>query len=445
MSATSTAAALDQLVQEYRDARPRSAALHATASDFFAARGATHFARARTPFRPYITRASGARKWDVDGHEYVDYVMGHGSLLLGHGHPAVLRAVQEQAALGFHYGDNHPLEVEWAGLIRRMMPAAERIEFFASGQEANALGFRLGRAVTGRKKVLRLHANYSGWLNELAGADQPGLAADAVTFVAPNDLTALEEKLSTREYAVLLVEAGGGFLAGRVPAPLSYYQALPELARRCGTILLLDEVVTGFREAPGGWQSIAGITPDLTAIGKAVSGGLPAGVLLGRADLFQPLDPDQTAKPIPHGGTWNAVPLTAAAGIAACNLYLDGAPQRAALEAASRLKAGCNEALGHRGVSGRLYGRSILHLYFGPVDTPADAAGPTTDVMRVLDPANASACARLELQMLRRGIATLRGEAMMLSSAHTSEDVERTIVAFDQSIAAMLDEGTLHS
>ena len=154
MGATPTAADLDQLVREYRNDRPRSAELHRTATDLFAARGATHFARARSPFRPYIVRASGARKWDVDGHEYVDYVMGHGSLLLGHGHPEVLRAMQEQVALGVHYGDNHPLEVEWAGLIRSMMPAAERLEYFASGQEANELGVRLGRAVTGRKRVL---------------------------------------------------------------------------------------------------------------------------------------------------------------------------------------------------------------------------------------------------------------------------------------------------
>lgn len=445
MGATSTARDLDQLVRDYIAARPRSAELNRTARGYFAARGATHFARARSPFRPYITYASGARKWDVDGHEYVDYVMGHGALLLGHGHPAIIRAVQEQAERGLHYGDNHELEIEWAALIRRMMPAAERIEFCASGQEANALGFRLGRAVTGRRKVLRLRANYSGWLEELAGADQPGVVADAVDFAAPNDLAELEQRLSSREYAVVLIEGGGGFLAGRVPSPISYYQALPELARRYGTVLLLDEVVTGFREAPGGWQSIAGVTPDLTATGKAASGGLPSGILLGRAELFAPLDPDHSAKVIAHGGTWNAVPLTAAAGIAACTLYLDGAPQRAALDAAARIKAGCNEALIRRGVSGRLYGRSVLHFYFGPVDTPTDAEGPCADPLRVLVPANSAMCGRLELHLLHRGVSTIRGEAMMLSSAHTHEDIDRTVAAFDQSIAAMLDEGTLVS
>lgn len=443
MAATPTAAGLDQLVREYLDTHPRSAQLHRTAREYFTARGATHFARARPVCRPYITHARGAMKWDVDGHEYVDYVMGHGSLLLGHGHPDVVRAVQEQAARGFHYGDNHALEVEWAGLIRRLMPAAERIEFCASGQEANALGFRLGRALTGRRKVLRIRANYSGWLDELAGPDQPGIVADGVEFAPMNDLDALEARLASREYAVLLVEGGGGFLAGRIPAPVSYYQALPALARQHGTILLLDEVVTGFREAPGGWQSVVGISPDLTSAGKAVSGGLPCGVLLGRAEVFGSLDPDRHARPVSHGGTWNAVPLTAAAGIAACRLYLDGAPQGAALHAATRVKAGCNEALARRGVSGRVYGRSVLHLYFGPVDAPADADGPTRDLTKLLDPATYRASERLELHLLQRGIASLRGEAMILSAAHDDDAVARTIAAFDRSIAAMLEEGTL--
>lgn len=445
MGATPTAADLEQLVREYRDAHPRSAQLHAEATGFFAARGATHFARVQVPFRPYIVNARGSRKWDVDGHGYIDYVMGHGALMLGHSHPALVRAVQEQAAKGFHYGDNHPLELEWARLIRQMMPAAERIEFCASGQEANAIGLRLGRAVTGRRKVLRIRGNYHGWLDELANVDLPGVVAPEIDFVPPHDLPALEARLARGDVAVLLMEGGGGFLAGKVPTPIAYYQALPGLTRKYGTIFMLDEVVTGFREAPGGWQALANIVPDLTSIGKAVSGGMASGALLGRAECFEPLDPDRAAKVIPHGGTWNAVPISAAAGIAACNLYLDGAPQRDALSAGVALRQGCNAALTRRGVSGRVYGRSALHLYFGPVDTPVDSESPTTDYTRFFHPDVGRACARLDIHLLQRGIASLRGEVFLLSSVHTSEDIERTIVAFDQSIAALLDEGTLTS
>ena len=445
MAATPTATDLEQLVREYRNAHPKSAALHATALDFFAARGATHFARVQVPFRPYITHAKGSRKWDVDGHEYIDYVMGHGALMLGHSHPAIVEAVQEQAAKGLHYGDNHPLELEWSALIRRLMPVAERVEFTASGQEANAIGLRLGRAVTGRRKVLRIRGNYHGWLDELTNPDLPGVVASEIELVPPNDLAALEERLSKGDIAVLLVEGGGGFLAGKIPAPVSYYKPLPELARKYGAVFMLDEVVTGFREASGGWQQIVGITPDLTSIGKAVSGGMASGALIGRADLFTPLDPDRAKKVIPHGGTWNAVPISAAAGIAACKLYLGDGPQRAAREAGAAIREGCNDALERRGVSGRVYGRTVLHNYFGPMNTPRSAESPHTDFTRILDPSGLRLTARLDLHLLQRGVASLRGEAFMLSGVHTVEDIERTITAFDQSIAAMLEEGTLQS
>ncbi|HEX9893109.1 MAG TPA: aminotransferase class III-fold pyridoxal phosphate-dependent enzyme [Gemmatimonadales bacterium] len=427
MSVTST----DQLVEDYRASHPGSAELHQRASDFFAARGATHFARVSAPFRPYITHALDARKWDVDGNEYIDYVMGHGALILGHGHPAILEAVQQQLVRGVHFGDNHALEVEWAGLIRGLMPAAERIEFFACGQEANLMGIRLGRLFTGRRQLLRFRWNYHGWADELAGPLAAGTVADQVTLIPPNDLDLLEEHLSRREYAVLLIEGGGGYLAGRVPIAAEFYQALPELTRKYGTVLLLDEVVTGFREAPGGWQSVVGIEPDLTSIGKAVSGGLPAGGLLGRAALFEALNPNNARdRLVVHGGTWNALPLTCAAGIAACRLYQDGSPQRAALKMAERLKALGNDVLQRRGVTGRLYGRSAVHLGFG-------AEGQETS------PETLQAHRRLDLHLLHRGVSTLLGEVFVLSSAHSRADVDQTVSAFDQSIGAMLEEGTL--
>lgn len=412
-----------RLVADYLAARPRSAALHATALGAFAARGATHFARAGVPFRPYIARAEGARKWDVDGHEYLDYVMGHGALVLGHGHPAVVEAVQAQAARGVHYGDNHPLEVEWAGLIREMMPGAERIEFFASGQEANLMAIRLSRVQTGRRRVLRLKGNYHGWADELSGPDAPGTVAEHVRVIEANDLAALERELATREYAVLFVEGGGGFLAGRLPIAPEYYRALPDLTRRYGTVLLLDEVVTGFREAPGGWQSVVGIRPDLTSLGKAVSGGLPSGALVGRAELFAPLDPGtEPGRMVAHGGTWNAVPMTCAAGIAACRLYRDGGPQRAARERGDQLIAKANAVFAELGVAGRCWGRSIVHL--------ALEAGPV-------------AHRRLDLHLLQRGVASLRGEGFILSAVHTERDLELTADALRASLVAMREEGAI--
>ena len=446
MTITPALSSADRLVDDYRRRHPGSAAWHLRASEVFAAHGATHFARVRAPFRPYITHALGSRKWDVDGNEFIDYVMGHGALLLGHGHPAVVEAVQQQAARGIHLGDNHALEVEWAERIRSLMPAAERVEFFACGQEANLMGIRLGRAFTGRTRVLRFASNYHGWADELTGPGAPGTVADHVRVIPPNDLALVERHLATNEYAVLLIEGGGGFLGGRVPMQVEFFQALPALARRHGTVLLLDEVVTGFREAPGGWQAVVGIEPDLTAVGKAVSGGMPSGALLGRADIFHGLSPDNPPdRLIVHGGTWNALPITCAAGIAACTLYRDGKPQRTARDMANRLRALGNQVLRQRGVSGCLYGRSVVHLYLGPVDGSLedDTLPAATDIGGSLTPRAEEAYKRLDLHLLHRGVSSLTGQAFILSAAHTQADVDQTVSAFDDSIRAMLEEGTL--
>lgn len=426
MSTTST----DRLAEAYQAARPRGAALHAEACRYFAALGATHFARAAVPFRPYITRASGSRKWDADGHEYVDYVMGHGALVLGHNHPDVVAALQQQLTRGIHFGDNHELEVEWARRIQAMMPSAERVEFFACGQEANLMAIRLARIHTARRRILRLRFNYHGWADELAGPYAAGTVADAVTLIDPNDLALLERELRTREYAILLVEGGGAYLAGRVPIAVEYYQALPDLTRRSGTVLLLDEVVTCFREGSGGWQAAVGIRPDLTTVGKAVSGGLPAGGLLGRAELFQPLDPgNRPERLVVHGGTWNALPLTAAAGIAACRLYQDGAPQRLVRRRADTFKDAGNAVLARLGIRGRLQGRTVVHLILGDIES-----GPG---------GQPQANRRLDLHLLQRGISTLLGDAFVFSAAHTEADVEQTVNSLAQALQAMQEEGTL--
>lgn len=432
----------DPLIEEYLQSRPRSAALHARARGLFAAQGATHFARARTPFRPYISHAMGSRKWDLDGHEYVDYVMGHGALVLGHSHPAVVEAVQRQAAKGLHFGDNHALEVEWAERIRGMMPAGERIEFFASGQEANQMGLRMARAFTGRKKLLKFRYNYHGWADELGAAGSPGALEDQVTVIPANDVGSLERELASREYAVVLIEAGGGRLAGRVPIEVDFYRALPDLAAKYGTVLVLDEVVTGFREAPGGWQSVVGIRPDLTTIGKAASGGLPSGALLGRAEVMACLSPDSPPnRTVVHGGTWNAVPITCAAGIAACELYQGGTPQLQANQAAGCLRQRANALFRARGLPARLYGRSVTHIYIGVVEREDDARPPTDDLGKLVDVSMTPTYKRLDLHLLQRGVASVRGEALIFSSAHTEADIDRTVGALGESVAAMVAEG----
>ena len=435
----------DSLVEAYRASHPRSAALHEQADRLFAADGATHFNRVRQPFRPYIDRAIGALKWDVDGNEYVDYVMGHGSLVLGNAHPAVVEAVQRQAARGFHYGENHELELQWGGWIRKLMPAAERIEYCASGQEANQMAIRIARVVTGKRRILKFDHNYHGWADELTGKGSPGALEDHVSVIPANDLDLVDRTLQAAEFAAVLIEGGGGRVSGRAPTDLEFFQALPDLCRQRGVVLLLDEVVTGFREAPGGWQEVAGIKPDLTTIGKAASGGLPSGAVLGRAELFAPFSSSTPPeRRIVHGGTWNALPLTCAAGVAACAIYADGAPQRTARAMADKLRRDGNAMFARMGFNARFYGRSIVHLYLGQLDhEPDDDTVAPAAVGKLMARESAPLYQRLDLHLLQRGIATMRGEVFCLSAAHTEAHVDRTVAALEDSLTAMRHEGTI--
>jgi len=432
------------IVEEYIRAHPGSHKLHEEAVKIFAANGATHMARVLDPFRPYITHAKGSRKWDVDGKEYIDYVMGHGTLILGHSHPAVVQAVQEQMAKGVHYGENHELEIEWAKLIQRMMPAMKRIEFFPCGQEANMMAIRLSRMFTGRKKILRFIENFHGWSDEVIAVGSPGVFPDNVTVIPGHDLARLEKELAKKEYAILMLEGGGAHMAGQIPWDADFVRALPGLTQKYGTVFLIDEVVTGFRDANGGWQSTIGVTPDLTTLGKTVGGGLSVGAVGGRADIMDMLKPKSPPQPsLRHSGTWNANPLTAAAGIAACKLYLDGAPQKKANEMGAYLREKGNQVLQKQGISGRLYGRTIIHVYLGPIDyEPSDdTLPPSKDVQKLIGKGDAKE--KLCLHLLHRGVATMGGRLFVMSAAHTKEDIDRTAEALGASLDAMLADGEL--
>ena len=432
------------IVEEYVSAHPGSQKLHEEAKKIFAANGATHSTRILDPFRPYITHAKGSRKWDVDGNEYIDYVMGHGALILGHCHPDVVRAVQEQMAKGVHYGENHELEVEWAKLIQRMMPAMERIEFFPCGQEANMMAIRLSRMFTGRRKVLRFVENFHGWADEVIAPESPGIVADAVTVVPGHDLNRLEAELAKKEYAILFTEGGGAHMAGQIPWEADFIRALPSLTQKYGTVWLIDEVVTGFRDATGGWQATIGVTPDLTSLGKTIGGGLNVGAVGGRADIMDMLKPKTPPQPsLRHSGTWNANPLTAAAGIAACKLYLNGEPQKKANQMGAYLREKGNQALKKWGVSGRLYGRTIVHLYLGPIDyEPSDdTLPPTKDVQKLIG--EGATKENLCLHLLHRGVTTMGGRFFVMSAVHTKEDIDQTVEALGSSLDAMLADRVL--
>ena len=431
---------VENIVEKYIKTHPESQRLHRRAEKIFSANGATHTGRIFDPFLPYITHAKGSREWDVDGNEYIDYSMGHGALILGHCHPDVVRAVREQMAKGVHYGANHELEIEWAELIKSMMPSMERVEVFSCGQEANMMAIRLARAFSRRRKILRFEENFHGWADELCAPDALGIVADEVKVIPGHDLNRVEDELAKKEYAILMIEGGGAHMGGQVPWNADFVRALPGLTQRHGTVYLIDEVVTGFRDSPGGWQATIGVTPDLTTLGKAIGGGLGVGALGGRADIMDALRPKAPPQRfVSHSGTWNANPLTAAAGVAACKLYRGGEVQKKVNQLGAYIRERGNQALKERRVNARLYSRSIVHLYLGPIDyEPADdTMPPTRDIKKIMDPATAPMRHQLSLQLLQRGVFSSAG-SFILSVAHTEEDIDQTVKALGDSLDAMI-------
>jgi glutamate-1-semialdehyde 2,1-aminomutase len=354
--------------------------------------GATHAARSYHP-AIHVARSQGARKWLVDGRELVDYTMGHGALLLGHAHPAVVDAVQRQVAMGTHFGAASLLEVEWAELICGMVPSVEQVRFTASGTEAGMLATRLARDATGRDVVLKLEEHFHGWYDSLSvvrgpdgvAAPPPGVpwSVAAATRVVPSgDLAALRAALADRAVAAMFIEASGAHY-GREQLDPAYVRGAASLCAEHGTMFVVDEVVTGFRVAPGGMQAAIGVRPDLSTFGKIMAGGLPGGAVGGRRDVMDLLGIAGDGDPAPsgpqrivHPGTFNANPLSAAAGIATLRLVEDGSAQRSAEDYATRLEPAIRDALAGAGVAGRVWRlASIVHCELSDAALQAALSG----------------------------------------------------------------------
>src|SRR5579864_2886738 len=320
------------IIAAYRAATPGSAARAQQAQDMFPS-GITHDSRYIEPYGLYITRAEGPRKWDVDGRCYVDYFGGHGAMLLGHCNLQVMAAVHAQLDRGTHYGACHELEIEWAEWVKRLIPSAERVRFTSSGTEATLMAVRLARAFSGKPKIIRFNYHFHGWHDHMTtghashfdGTPTAGVldgVAGNVLLCDQNDEAALARLLEQheREIAAAIIEPTGAN-GGRLPIDPPFLHALRRLTAEHGVLLIFDEVVNGFRVAPGGAQEAYGIRPDLTTLAKILAGGLPGGAVTGRKDILDLLDFQVTKaadrEKINHPGTFNANPLSAAAGVAA--------------------------------------------------------------------------------------------------------------------------------
>ncbi len=448
------------IIAAYRDKTPSSASLAARALAMLPS-GVTHDSRHLDPYGIYVERALGPRKWDVDGNEYIDYFGGHGALLLGHNHPGVVAAIHAAMDQGSHFGANHPLEVAWAEAVLKMMPGNERLRFTSSGTEATHLALRLARAHTGKNRIIRLAGHFHGWHDHMAGGVDSHLdgtppvgvvagVAENVVLVAPGDIDALGEVMAGNgDIAALILEPTGAFF-GALPLPGGYLAAARDLCDRHGVLLIFDEVVTGFRVSPGGAQTHYGVTPDLTALAKILAGGLPGGAVAGRRDILDWLDYDAARRngteKIQHYGTFNANPVSAAAGIAALDVIASGDACDKANSAAADLRAGLNQALADDGAPWAFYGEfSALHLFTNPQrleigPTEFDAAALPAKQLTAVDK---EALHKLRLAMLVNGVDLNPRCGGVLSATHGAAEIAQTVAALRDSLAMLKREGGL--
>jgi len=303
---------------------------------------------------PMIVRGAGSRVWDAQGREYIDFVGAYGPLIAGHAHPAVEEAIRSAAANGGPFGHTSPAEVELGRLIVDAFPSIERMRFVCSGTEAAMSALRVARAATKRDLILKFEGSYHGHSDALLAKAGSGMATlglpdsagvpaavAATTLVVPfNDLDAVDAALDRHRVAAVIVEPVVAN-AGVVLPVDGYLEGLRTLTRRRGTLLIFDEVITGFRVARGGAQSLFGVTPDLTLLGKVIGGGLPIGAYGGRAELMDLVAP---VGPVYQAGTLAGHPIAMAAGAATLQLLDDAAYAR--LESlGQRLEQGLARAL----------------------------------------------------------------------------------------------------
>ena len=439
-----------QIERDYRRLHAGSAERYERACAIFP-NGVTHDGRFVDPFPLYVERSAGPYKWDVDDNRLIDYVTGHGALLLGHAHPAIVAAVAEQVARGTHYGAENDLSLRWAELVMGLFPSIERLRFTASGTEATMLALRLARAYTGRTTVIRLAGHYHGWHDLLtrdaaADASPPGVPGGLLesTVVLPADLDQIEAAIRARgDVAALILEPTGASF-GAVPLADTFLQALRSLTSAHDVVLIFDEVVTGFRVLPGGVQQRAGVRPDLTTLAKVLAGGLAGGAVGGRAELMRYLafgDADWNRDhKIRHNGTFNANPLSAAAGVAMLEQVASGTPGARAALLCNQLITRMNDVLRARELAGwAVYGdASIFHLLAGSqIEFAPGELVAEVPLAELKNGGNPALLRQVRLGLNNHGVDLMRGRSGFFSAAHTEADVDATVAAFAATLAML--------
>jgi glutamate-1-semialdehyde 2,1-aminomutase len=391
----------------------------------------------------FIRKAEGSRIWDADGKPYIDYVGSWGPMILGHAYPDIVEAVRQAALKGTSYGAPCAAEVELAERVTRLVPSIERVRFVSSGTEATMSALRLARGFTGRRKILKFEGCYHGHADCLLVAAGSGVATLGIpgspgvpegtvadTITAPfNDVSAVEHAFAAHggDMAAVIIEPVAGNM-GLVAPRAGYLEALREITRRFGTLLVFDEVMTGFRLSLGGAQKLYGVTPDLTCLGKIVGGGLPVGAYGGRADVMGHVAP---MGPVYQAGTLSGNPLAMAAGTSALDaLMRPGTYER--LEALGvRLQVGFSRAA-------QASGAMLTFNRVGSMFTPFFCRGPVADFASAKT-SDTALFGRFFHALLQRGVYLPPGqfEAGFISTAHSESDIDETVRAVGEALKTL--------
>ena len=398
---------------------------------------------------PFIARGEGAHIFDIDGNEYVDYVLSWGPLVAGHAHPAVVSALADAAARGTSYGAPTTLESDLVRLVQKAYPSMQLVRMVNSGTEATMSALRLARGFTGRSKIVKFVGCYHGHSDSLlvdAGSGlatfgvpsspgvTEGVAKDTIT-VPFNDTDAITRVMTEygKDVACIIVEPVAGNMGCVLPEN-GYLDTLRALTEKHGALLIFDEVMCGFRASLGGAQAAYGITPDLTCLGKIIGGGLPCAAYGGRRDIMEQIAP---AGPVYQAGTLSGNPLAMTAGIETLKLILkepepgEADASRALTLKTKKLVLGLASAAREAGVKIQAHqAGSMFSIFFneGKVKDYASSAASDQEAFKVWFRA-----------MLEQGIylAPSQFETLFLSLAHTDEDIDRTIAAAEKAFAAV--------
>jgi glutamate-1-semialdehyde 2,1-aminomutase len=416
----------------------RSRQLIADAGAYLPGGVSSNFRLGISPTPLVFERGDGPYLYDVDGNRLIDYYLGMGPMILGHSPAPVIAAVTEQLQRGILFAGQSEVEYQAARLVCEIVPCAEMVRFGSSGSEMVHAALRLARAATGRQTVIKFEGHYHGWFDSILWSTAPpldqagppdaptpvpgsrgqdGLAGQHLEVLPWNNLELLAARLGRGDVAAVIMEPAMCNTSAILPAD-GYLEGARQACSASDTVLIFDEVITGFRVAPGGAQQRLGVTPDLATFGKAIANGFPVACLAGRADLMSQF----ATSAVMHGGTYNAQPVAMAATVATLCALADGQVHAALEQRGRRLMDGIAQALAEADIPARIQGfPQIFHVALG-VDAPI------TDYRSALA-ADKARYVKLTTKLLDRGVRALERGAWFLSSAHDDAVIDETIAA----------------